>query len=428
MHRGKIVALLVTQVIITVCTIQTQAAEKTPIGQITFVGGEVLINGKLQDPIGKGDEPRLLYMDDEIRTGITSGSHAVGIIRGAEFGLAPNEWLKFELREDSGIEAKKLVFVLLYGGIRIKSENLRTRVETKIDETSTTSPATDFFVTSHEEGTVVEVFDGRVELSRNGEDKATEIIRDYKGAISRFLFRIDSGFQHELDNNIFSDNLRGKFAENDVSLSKDIQISEDIEKKGSKWLIVDKERKQTYCAIKRGDKLNICDYTSKDKLITAISPKPLSRKKWIFLSVSPGTGMIYARGDKRWAIPRQVISTGALVGFAFLNSKREGAVKASIRAHDDYKGEIMPHKIGQLYTQHRKDCRNAKIYRNYQIGCAAVYATSLIIEIILMRRDYKEYKKMTEDFRELEEVLPISRASLEASADALLVKAHWHFE
>ena len=103
-------------------------------------------------------------------------------------------------------------------------------------------------------------------------------------------------------------------------------------------------------------------------------------------------------------------------------------MKASIRAHDDYKNAVRLEQIERLYDQHRSDRRQAKRYRNYQIACAAVYVASLIAETALVVYDHSKYNKMTEEFQKLNEVLLTSRTSFETRDSSVLVKAEWHFD
>lgn len=62
----------------------------------------------------------------------------------------------------------------------------------------------------------------------------------WQRTISEHLFRVETGFVGELQNEGVSDALRQKFAEADVSLSEDVAVA--IERKGVRWLITDKEQ------------------------------------------------------------------------------------------------------------------------------------------------------------------------------------------
>ena len=71
----------------------------------------------------------------------------------------------------------------------------------------------------------------------------------------KILFGIDSKFQRDLDSNNISEELRQKFENQGISLSQSATIS--TKKRGSGWLIKDKDSKQMYRIRKEEGKLNI---------------------------------------------------------------------------------------------------------------------------------------------------------------------------
>ena len=70
------------------------------------------------------------------------------------------------------------------------------------------------------------------------------------------LFSIGVDFQGDFDKSKISEALRQTFEQNETSLSQDVIVS--VEKKESKWLIIDKGQKETYSVTKYGDKLKVC--------------------------------------------------------------------------------------------------------------------------------------------------------------------------
>ena len=160
MHRRKAIFLSVLPVIITVFGVQAQAQNRRAVGILRAFPGEVLINGKLIDDelieSRKNEEGSfLLFLSDEIRTGITG--YAEGQVGGREAGLAGNERIKFKLGKDSRLKIEDLVFELVFGRVDIETENLDTEVDTPIDKMGTASGGTTFHVISREEGTIVDL-------------------------------------------------------------------------------------------------------------------------------------------------------------------------------------------------------------------------------------------------------------------------------
>ncbi|MBC8459219.1 MAG: T9SS type A sorting domain-containing protein [Deltaproteobacteria bacterium] len=90
---------------------------------------------------------------------------------------------------------------------------------------------------------------------------------------AKFLFSVDLKFQSDLDNDIVSEDLRQEFENNGISLSDNITVS--IEEKGSRWLIIDKNK--VYPVRKEESKLNIYDTNIHHGWDSAVEEP----KKWI---------------------------------------------------------------------------------------------------------------------------------------------------
>jgi len=75
------------------------------------------------------------------------------------------------------------------------------------------------------------------------------------------LFRVGSEFQRDLEDSVCSENLRGAFENHGISLSQNVSIKSE----SGKWLITDKDNKQTYAIRKEKGQLNI--YQIQTKLV-----------------------------------------------------------------------------------------------------------------------------------------------------------------
>lgn len=71
----------------------------------------------------------------------------------------------------------------------------------------------------------------------------------------RLLFSTGSQFSEDLDLGIISKDLRGEFKNNIISLSDNVTVS--VKDKHSKWLITDKDNRQTYLIRRKGDGIDI---------------------------------------------------------------------------------------------------------------------------------------------------------------------------
>ena len=73
------------------------------------------------------------------------------------------------------------------------------------------------------------------------------------------LFSVGFEFQNDLDDSLFSENLRQEFESQKMTLSQNISVK--VEAKGNKWLITDKGNKQTYLIRREKGGLSIYDKT-----------------------------------------------------------------------------------------------------------------------------------------------------------------------
>jgi tRNA nucleotidyltransferase/poly(A) polymerase len=75
------------------------------------------------------------------------------------------------------------------------------------------------------------------------------------------LFRVGSEFQRDLEDRVWSEDLRRAFENNGISLSQNVTIKSE----SGKWLITDKDNKQAYAIRKEKGQLNI--YQIQTKLV-----------------------------------------------------------------------------------------------------------------------------------------------------------------
>ena len=73
--------------------------------------------------------------------------------------------------------------------------------------------------------------------------------------VSGFLFNIDPNLQADLNKGNLSVGLRQALEKNEISVSKNVIISN--EKQGSRWTLADKTHERTYTLIKSGDRLDV---------------------------------------------------------------------------------------------------------------------------------------------------------------------------
>jgi hypothetical protein len=374
--------------------------------------------------------PLDLHVGDSIRTG--ENTCVVAVIDGEAMGFKPGSRGEFTLKEDSVVTVKDLLQLLMYDGdIEIESERLRLTVQTH--NTSTASTGTHFQVISRGAGTMVDVLGGKVELTRTykqegkGEQKGkpTTIIRDYQAVVDRLLFRVNLESHPDLSNEEqIPKLLQQEFSKRGFPLSQGTSVS--VTEKGHKWLIADEASK--YFVVKRGKWLNIYDDKLESRPSMVVSYRPRSWQ--LAFTALPGANRLYGRPDKLSPALTVGASILTLAGFAYFNGQREGAVNASINSYNTYMNEIRPGETSALYEQYQKDRRHAKISRNRQIGCVAIYGGLIIREIITYwLTDLRDYSGMTEEFREsTEDIRSDSSFGLKTGDGAILAEARWHLQ
>jgi hypothetical protein len=142
---------------------------------------DVWINGKLLKDME-------IKIGDTITTG-KKGWLAVKIIWTSE------DFENFTLRENSSVVIDKLFsdrllsLTKLDGKIELKGNKDKNKVKKKItvntyQGTNIAAKGTHFSITSRKAGTILDVIEGKVELTREGEDKGVDIVRDYKAFLT----------------------------------------------------------------------------------------------------------------------------------------------------------------------------------------------------------------------------------------------------
>lgn len=97
-------------------------------------------------------------------------------------------------------------------------------------------------------------------ISLSGQTKDNDQLYKFQESLrNKFLFKVDSKFQSDLDKAVISKDLRKEFEENKTRLSQHADVS--VEQAGIRWLITDKLKK--YPVVKRDGRLQIY-LTNKD--------------------------------------------------------------------------------------------------------------------------------------------------------------------
>ncbi|MFC1719422.1 hypothetical protein ACFL6S_37575, partial [Candidatus Poribacteria bacterium] len=172
----------------------------------------------------------------------------------------------------------------------------------------------------------------------------------------------------------------------------------------------DEENDKKYYITKRNEKLSIYDDKFENGALTVLSPRPVAIQAGL-LVLPPGVSRLYARRGKKLAIANSVLSTGALIGILISNGRREKAVNVSKDSYHYYNSESKRSEVNALYKQYAEDRREAKIWRNREIGFGAMYAILFAYEAYSAIRDGLTYRAMIKDFRELEKTLFTSEIS-----------------
>ena len=432
MSRKLFAVLLVIQILsVAVFNANAQPQRK----KVAIAGeskGEVWING---EQLGEG-ETRDLYIGDEIKTGKDKNSSVkVRFTDSIKNRIRLTEHQKCEvtLAPDTEIGIKDLLVRIRTGDIKIEAENVRMEAET--DDTSTAAVGTHFRVVSREAGTIVDVLGGQVELTRKDEKehkqelakelKSTKITKGCQAVVNRLLFHIDLGFQHGLDNEAeVSEILMLEFKKKGIHLSQEAKI--EVKEKGRKWQIEDKQNGLNYFAIRREEQINIYDDKYKNESFMVVSYRPFPVQASL-LVLPPGVSRLYGQRAKKQAITA-ALSTGVLAGLLYYNGKREEAVKASDKGYSNYITAVRPDEAERLYCQYQDIRRDAKLFRNREIGFAVIYGALFAYEAYWAIRTGHKYWKMTEEFRELRDTLYNPQARLEIRDKAMLARAYWYFE
>lgn len=409
MHRIVLFSLLMIQICL------AAISEARVVGEITGYSGAIKIEreGATLTEIKKGLE---LHVGDKITTG--EKSWIGGTIGKGIAGLESDRYYRFILRADSQIEIRDLLLLMmLKGDIEIKIRGLDLTFET--DYTSIARLGTEFRMVSREAGTLVSVSKGQVELTRKDEQrgKPARILRDYEAVISRLLFDMDLSFQSDLDNGSISDDLAKEFEERGLPLSQDAVISTD--ELGHRWSITDERNEQIYLVVNRNGGLKVYDDRLEDRPLEVVS----YRSTWAqagLLIMPPGVSRLYAKRDAKRAIT-SVVSTGVLLGILYNNGRREKALKMSIRTYNDYRNEIKPAETQQLYDQYQRERRNAKVFRNREIGLSVLFGCLFVYEAVQTILDARAYSEMTEEFlKSRKEILSGVQVSFERGEGATL--------
>ena len=113
--------------------------------------------------------------------------------------------------------------------------------------------------------TIVENRDENGNLTSRSEYAKGRVLRLLESNAT-LVFKVESKHASDLDNRKISDELRGEFENHKLPLSRNVAVSVK-EWKDSRWLITDKDNKQTYAVRKDADALNIYDATTEHQIL-----------------------------------------------------------------------------------------------------------------------------------------------------------------
>ncbi len=132
--------------------------------------------------------------------------------------------------------------------------------------------------------------------------------------VSGFLFSVDPNLQTDLDNGNLSVELRKALEKNEISVSKNVIISTEVQ--GSRWKLNDKANERTYTLIKSGERLDVYVhgvlYEHSHRLIGSIVG---------FLTIVL-MGSIWARDARKWMKWLGVIALVAVIAQGVMGGLR----------------------------------------------------------------------------------------------------------